>query len=159
MESPLAEEQEPPRGAGGRPSRLTPQLAAKLAEIIASGVTYAVAAKYVGISRATLHRWLERGRKKGSGAFRQLRRDVGRALAQAELRAVLVIQKAGAKQWQAAAWFLERRWPHRWGRTSRERAQDAIDAESPEKTAARIRDFLKAARDLDSPPPPTESNP
>ena len=115
-----------------------------------------VAARFAGISPRTLHRWLRLGRKKGP--YRAFRRAVYRALAQAEIRDVLVINKAGPKDWRAAAWKLERRWPERWGRTSRERAQDVIDAESPEKTAARIRDFLKAACNLESPPPPTESN-
>ena len=30
----------------------------------------------------------------------------------------LLIAKAGEAQWQAAAWFLERKHPERWGRTS-----------------------------------------
>lgn len=117
------------------------------------------AARFVGLSRATVYRWLARGKRRDSGPFREFRREVLRALAQAEIREVLVINKAATKDWRAAAWMLEHRWPKRWGRTSRERAIESAEHRDPEKTAARIRDFLKAARELDSPPPPTESNP
>ncbi len=72
-----------------------------------------------------------------------MNRAIERSLAQAEVHAVLEIRKAGAKNWQAAAWYLERRWPERWGRTSRERAVESKDRPSPEQLAAQIREFLK----------------
>ncbi len=159
MESVLAAPEEPDDApdSRGRPPLLTPAVQAKLCELLASGVIIKTAAGFVGVSKATIHRWMALGRKKGSGIYRQFRQEVLRALAQAEIREVLVINKAGPKDWRAAAWILERRWPERWGRTTRDRAVEAQDRPSPEQLAAQIREFLKASRDLDSPAPPTES--
>lgn len=43
-----------------------------------------------------------------------------RARAESEVRALSLIQNAGhSGQWQAAAWFLERSFPDRWGRRER----------------------------------------
>ena len=44
--------------------------------------------------------------------------EVYRVLALAEIEAVRVV-RAGAPGWRASAWFLERRFPKRWGRKYR----------------------------------------
>jgi hypothetical protein len=33
-----------------------------------------------------------------------------------EARAVVLILRAAQTDWRASAWWLERRWPERWGR-------------------------------------------
>lgn len=73
-------------------------------------------------------------------SYRDFRAAVESARSQAEVRAVALInQAAQGGTWQAAAWFLERSHPQRWGRysrtevTGRDGGPIEIDAESLER--------------------------
>lgn len=50
------------RPKAGRPALLTPELTAEVARLVGVGNYLKVAAQYAGISAATLHAWLARGR-------------------------------------------------------------------------------------------------
>lgn len=115
----------------GRPSLLTPQLQERLIDALKTGCYVEDAASYVGISRATVFAWMDRGLKERNRlqAFPDAEPDeketpylnfldaVETARAAAQLRAVAQIQKAAADgTWQAAAWYLERSAPKKWGR-------------------------------------------
>lgn len=142
----------------GRPSSLTPAITAKVCEVISAGCCLAVAAAYVGVSKRTIQRWMKLGRKKGP--YRDFRRAVQRAKAQAEMRDVLIIGKASQKFWQAAAWRLERRYPHRWGRSNRDKAVEAQKQVSPEEYANAIARVTQQMRDtVPSAPPGPEATP
>jgi transposase len=104
---------------GGRPSKLSGAVTARLVEAIRAGNYLETAAAYAGIDKATLHRWLKRGRRSERGPLREFCASVEKALADAEVRDVALIGKAAAEQWQAAAWRLERKFPDRWGRRQR----------------------------------------
>lgn len=52
----------PPPPQGGRPSKLTPELTAKVTAAVRAGNWLETAAAYAGVHRATLHEWLKRGR-------------------------------------------------------------------------------------------------
>lgn len=43
--------------ARGRPSRLTPELAARVVELVSAGVWLAHAARAIGVAPSTVHRW------------------------------------------------------------------------------------------------------
>lgn len=97
------------------------------------GATYELAAQYGGISYVTFNTWQKRGQKElerveaaGKGAaIREKERlfvDFYRATKKAEAEAAIMwlalIEKAANEgTWQAAAWKLERRYPHRYGKT------------------------------------------
>jgi len=98
-----------------RPTKFTEELGQKLLDALRAGHYMHVAAALVGIAESTLYRWIERG-EEGESPFKQFACDVARARAEAESRALLLIQKAALTNWQAAAWFLERAYPLRWGR-------------------------------------------
>jgi hypothetical protein len=52
--------------------------------------------------------------------YRQFREAVEKAKAAAEIRDVVLIDKAAQDgSWQAAAWKLERKFPQKWGRVTR----------------------------------------
>jgi len=88
------------------------------------------AAAYAGISKDTLYAWLKRGQRekekkekdpsyeipKYERQFVRFSDAVEKALAEAEMRDVMIIYEASKEQWQAAAWRLERKFPDRWGR-------------------------------------------
>lgn len=105
----------------GRPCKLTPELEARIVAAIERGATRDTAAQEVGVNERTVYRWMARGRKQAALAqFRQFRQAIKRAEAQAVLHFVGIIRDAAPKSWQAAAWWLERRYPLDWGRRESE---------------------------------------
>jgi transposase len=104
----------------GRPTKLTPELQAKLCDAIRAGNYMETAAAFAGIRKATLQNWLRRGARQTQGIYHAFSEAVEKALADSEARDVALIAKAAADgQWQAAAWRLERKFPDRWGRRDR----------------------------------------
>ena len=48
-----------------RPSKLTPERAETIVQLVRVGLTVAVAARVAGVAECTVYRWLERGRQPG----------------------------------------------------------------------------------------------
>jgi len=132
----------------------------KIVALIQQGNYLKIAALAIGIDESTFTRWMQRGEKESkeyeemvdegliqSGSeveghkFRQFYEDVQRARAIAEARNVKIIQDAAKETWQAAAWWLERTDPTRWGR--RERIQHGVDQDSS-TNAPRVFDSVTA---------------
>lgn len=105
--------------ARGRPTKLTDALRDELVKLIQAGNYIETAAAAVGIHKDSLYEWLKRGAREKKGPYREFSDAVQKAMGFAESRDVLLIAKAAASQWQAAAWRLERKYPARWGRKDR----------------------------------------
>lgn len=87
----------------------------KIAKWIKAGNYLSVVAKKCGIGERTLYRWLEKGEKAKKGSlYRQLWQAVKKAESDAEMGAVVGI--LASNNWRALAFFLERRFPERWGK-------------------------------------------
>jgi transposase len=154
----------------GRIPKLTPETQAAIARDISAGVPREHAAERAGIHRATLFRWLARGRKK-AGPFRDLCDAVKRAEADAVAASVARIRRAAqggqvierttttttrpdgssttktvekvtAGQWAADAWWLERRHPGEFALRYRKEIEDAA-----------VRAVERAQRHGTTPPP------
>ena len=103
--------------ASGRPTKLTPEVQAKICEAIRAGNYIETAAAFAGIRKSTLYDWLRRGQRASHGLYRSFSEAVEKAQADTEARDVALIAKAAAEgNWKAAAWRLERKFPERWGR-------------------------------------------
>ncbi len=100
----------------GRRPKLTPELQEKICRVIKLGNYASVAAEYAGIGTTTFYRWLQVGEKEEAGPYRDFRDAIKAAESEAEIRAVATIQQHMGRSWQAAMTFLERKFPHRWGR-------------------------------------------
>jgi len=98
--------------------KLTEEMIEKAAKLIAAGNYHKTVAQYLGIHEATWWRWLQKGEtaKSKRSIYRKLYEAVKKAEAEAQIRNVAIIQKAAQETWQAAAWWLERRYPELWGR-------------------------------------------
>lgn len=108
------------KNLGGRPTKLNDALIVKICDAIRGGNYIEVAAAYAGINKDTLYRWLKMGaRSKRQTIHRRFSDAVEKALADSEVRDVLLIANAAKTQWQAAAWRLERKNFKRWGRKDR----------------------------------------
>ena len=102
----------------GRTSKLLDKtMIVRLSDALIAGNTIANACAKSGISEPTYYRWLREAKIAPEGhQLREFRQSVKKAMAIAVHRHLLIIQKAASKYWQAAAWFLERRFPQDWGR-------------------------------------------
>jgi transposase len=100
-----------------RPTKLTPERAEKIYAMIRQGCTRDVAARFVGIDDSTLYRWASRGEKPNAPRiYREFFEGLKKADAEAEARAIEAIMQAAETDWRAAAWWLERTRPHKYGR-------------------------------------------
>lgn len=117
--------------SGGRPTKLTEDLSARIVQYIRTGQYVETACAAVGLNKDTYYAWLRRAaayreerrlgarKRQGEEIYLLFSDAVERGLAEAEMRDVNIIGAASASQWQAAAWRLERRHPQRWGRVER----------------------------------------
>ena len=95
-----------------RPTKYSDEAAARILQALEVGATYELAARYGGISFDTFLRW----RKRYAGFATHLHAAEGKAA----LRWLVKINQAAGGDWRAAAWMLERRYPHDYGRTVQE---------------------------------------
>ena len=93
----------------GRPTKRTPEREQRLLDALRAGNARVHAARYAGIDQDSITNWMHR-----SSDFSDA---VKKAEADAIVRHVANIAKAAADgQWQASAWWLERRYPEHFGR-------------------------------------------
>lgn len=121
-----------------RPTKLTPARIKRLTNAIRAGNYYDAACAYAGIAYSTFRNWIttaeaaiENGtaEQPENAPFVEFLEDVKKAEADAEVRMVGMWQKQIPHDWKAAATFLERRHPDKWGRrapTDGDAADDEI---------------------------------
>lgn len=117
----------------GRPTKLTTELMNEIAQYLRAGNYIETTAALVGIHRDSVYEWLKRGNaeiervsksnraniRKKEAIFVEFTDTVKKAQAQSEAMLVGLIGQAAQKNWTAAAWRLERKYPDKWGRTER----------------------------------------
>lgn len=117
----------------GRPTKLTDEVQEKILGAVRAGIWLDQAASLAGIAPSSLYLWADKGQRalelaeledkpvKGVDAvYADFSEALKKARAEAEARNITQIQNAAANgTWQAAAWFLERSFPQRWGRVDR----------------------------------------
>ena len=109
--------------AGGRPTTLTPDVREKILTAIRAGNYRHVAARWAGVSPRTLQHWCKLGRDAKRGVMEEFLRALLKAEQDAEILMVGLVFKAAASDAKYAEWWLERKFPERWGRdTARIRA-------------------------------------
>jgi transposase len=123
-----------------RQTKLTPKVQEIIVSAIAAGNYAETAAQAAGIGKTTLYRWLEQAEDENADhIYRDFRDAVEKAKAEAEERDLKVItQAAHDGSWQAAAWKLERRTPHKWGRVNR------TEISGPEGKPVEVRTSVEA---------------
>lgn len=109
--------------AGGRPSKLTPALEKEIVGYLEGGNFREVAAELAGVDKATMRRWVQRGRREPSGLWGSFARRVREAERRAEANMLRIVVLGAAEDPKHAEWFLERKFPERWGR------KDSVKAE------------------------------
>jgi hypothetical protein len=127
------------RRRGGRPSKMTPDVVARILSGVRCGASYAEACAAAGISASTLAHWKRRA--KAPDAPRKLRRFM-RKLEQARheghIARLATIQKASQTDWRAAAWLTERLSPERFSTKHQIQHSGRIDAPTDRRAIAAI---------------------
>ena len=111
--------------ADGRATKFNKATQSKILRALRTGATMVAAAAKGGINKSTLYDWLEKGRLEKeaaaargvepAGAFAEFADAVMRARAESEVLHLENIAVAGRKDWRAAAWILEKRFPQAYG--------------------------------------------
>lgn len=91
--------------------KYTPDRVEKIISAIKGGNAPQVAARWAGVNKQVFAVWMD--------TYPEFVIMVEEAEAAAEIRNVAIVQQAANKQWTAAAWYLERTHPERWGRVDR----------------------------------------
>lgn len=120
-----------------KPIRLTPARRARVVEAVKRGLTRAQQAAYAGIGRTTLMTYLRLGRSEETGLWAEWVAEIDQAEAQAVAdRVDKIIEAADKGTWQAAAWWLERRYPAQWAR------RVLTEAPPPDEPEESVEDIL-----------------
>lgn len=127
----------------GRPTKFTPEVRERILIAIRAGNYIDTAAQSAGINKDTFYSWMAKAETSGAPKeYYDFADDIKKARAEAEIQAVGVIQQAANRgTWQAAAWYLERSYPDRFGRT---RIETSGVAEEPIQENAAVIDLLDA---------------
>ena len=110
-----------------QPRLLTPKVQEVICEAIEAAAALEIAAQAAGIGARTLDEWLQHGRKEleadpdAEGPCADFVRAVSVASAKFEGDCLAMIQDAAPKNWTAAAWLLERKFPERYAKVDRVR--------------------------------------
>jgi len=100
-----------------RKSKLTQELIKEAYKLVAAGNYVKDIYPILGIDESTWYRWLSEGEKAKSGLKREFYETIKKAEKDAVARNVALIQRAAQEgNWQAAAWWLERKYFEDWGR-------------------------------------------
>lgn len=107
------------KAKAGRPSSMTAEAVERLLQALRAGNFRNVAVEWAGVGERTFREWMAKGGEQKAGKFRDFRRRVMEAEQAAEIRAVGLLMKAAENDAKHAAWWLERKFPERWGRRDR----------------------------------------
>lgn len=134
----------------GRPHKLTPEIQERLIEALRAGNYIETACQYAGLHKTTYYQYQALADEPDPPAWAvDFANAVKEARAQAEVRNLTLIQKAAkdAKHWTAAAWFLERSYPNRWGRVTRVQQEISGPNQGPIEIADARATLLKIIED------------
>lgn len=122
----------------GRPSKINKETTNKLCKYISEGNYLDTACKLAGLDYSTMRRWILQGEEDKKGVYFEFANALKLAEAKAEAKRVDNILKAGALggDWKANAWYLERKYPERWGR--KDHIQAEVKSQHTERTELQI---------------------
>lgn len=142
-----------------RPSKLTPAVQATVVDALRAGHYQEQAARLAGISPSTFYDWKDRG-ESGEQPYSEFLEAVEKARAEAEDLYLGIVRTAAENgTWQAAAWWLERSMPRKWGRrtgphASGDARSDPLRVHRTEASAAEVAELLaELARRQNGDPP------
>lgn len=135
------------KNKGGRPSKLTPEVHEEAVRLAGTGVFFCTIAQALGIGETTFYRWLETGEADHTEGRDTDHARFWKAIKNAEASAEINCLRdvvLGRPQWQARAWFLERKYKDRWAQRPAQQIELTGKNGGPIEVSA-VRDRLMAA--------------
>lgn len=105
----------PPKPHVGRKTKLTPETQQLIIQALSVGATHRIACEYAGIHQDTFYLWLQKGAE-GKPPYSEFSEAVTRTQGRAAVGWLAKIEAAGAEDWRALAFKLERRYPDEYGK-------------------------------------------
>ena len=108
-----------------RPEKITRELIDAICEDISQGFTYDQSALNNGIAASTFYRWMHIGKQSNSDAiYKELVIHVNEASEFSEQEALQLVRSVAKvdRNWKAAAWFLERRFPEKYAKNKNQQS-------------------------------------
>lgn len=96
------------------PTKCTPERAERLIELVRQGSFREAACAAVGVTPKSLRTWLQLA-DQGDERYVEFARKLREAEAHVENDCVFTIKSLGSDDWRALAWYLEKRFPNRFG--------------------------------------------
>ena len=123
------------RNKGGRPTKFTPELGARLVKLISVGIPIGTACQVEGITKKTLRNWRDAANE-GDERYVRFIAELNAAKGKALTAIAMNVIKAAQVDWRAGAWYLERMDPERYGsrqtvvvsKAAAEMTDDELDA-------------------------------
>jgi len=122
----------------GRPSKITPALIQKIADVVRSGCYLDTAARFCGIDKVTFHSWMKKGHEQKRGLYRDFLNALEEAQAAADVRDHATITAASKRDWKAAEVHLKLRHPGRY-------ATKKIEASGPDGKPIAVQSSVEAS--------------
>lgn len=120
----------------GRPSKYTKETVSAILEKIRYGCTKTEAASACGIHRDTLNEW--------EHEYPEFAEAVERAEAEQIVGMVAMILGAGAEDWRATAWLLERRHPELFSLNPHFKTKEPVEYEFTGERAEAVLDLARS---------------
>lgn len=112
----------------GRPTSFTAAKATRIVAAIRRGIPFKLAASAGGVSYNTFVRWRNEGTHPDAPRhLREFCHHVRTAESEAAQRFLGLIEAAAERNWQAAAWMLERRHPDLFGKDAKPPSRPIMD--------------------------------
>lgn len=123
-----------------RPTKLTPELCTRVAELLRQGHYRSDVIASLGISEPTFYNWLNRGKEEPDSIYGEFELAVSKAPAESKILAINVVNKAAlAGKWEAIAWKLRCQHPEQYG--------DKVIVELREKMQENLLERLRSGLD------------
>lgn len=100
----------------GRKTLLNDQMIKNAVKAIGMGVTDRAAQDLLGITHDTWYTWIEKGEAQPNSIYAEFTDAIKKARAQLQADCIRRVKLAGSREWQAAAWILERKWSEDFGK-------------------------------------------
>lgn len=100
----------------GRPTLLTDEVRGIILRVISMGNYRCVAARAAGISPVTLEHWMMRGKREQGTIYADFAQAIAKVESAVESGCVARILELGKEDPKHLEWYLERKYPKRWGR-------------------------------------------
>ena len=132
-----------------RRTTLTPLVHKTIVDAVRAGGYFDDSCRFAGTPPSTAYGWMQKALKPGADPqYKRFLADIDHARAAARLERVVVIRNAGQQgDWKAAAWYLERTEPGKWGQTTRVTVKGDADQPLQVVVSAETLDNARAIRD------------